>query len=79
MPIQHWHRNTANLLVDGENDWMDVEGGRASVVELNKAGNNNAKVHVVPRAGHHVYLDNHERTNQIIDEALKALPRPVKV
>jgi cardiolipin-specific phospholipase len=55
---------------------MDVEGGRASVKELNKAGNRNANVHVVPKAGHHVYLDNPERTNQLIGEAIKALPKP---
>ena len=54
---------------------MDVDGGHASVEELRKAGNNKATVHIVPKAGHHVYLDNPESTNRIIDEAIKAMPR----
>jgi cardiolipin-specific phospholipase len=53
---------------------MDVDGGHASVKELSSAGNSRAQVHVVPKAGHHVYLDNPEETNRIIDEAIKALP-----
>ncbi|GFZ50210.1 hypothetical protein JCM24511_07965 [Saitozyma sp. JCM 24511] len=59
----------------GDNDWMDVDGGHASVKELSSAGNSRAQVHVVPKAGHHVYLDNPEETNRIVDEAIKALPR----
>ena len=54
---------------------MDVDGGHASVEELRKAGNNMAKVQVVPKAGHHVYLDNPEDTNKMLDAAIKALPR----
>ncbi|EIW71763.1 hypothetical protein TREMEDRAFT_22144, partial [Tremella mesenterica DSM 1558] len=50
----------------GDNDWMDVDGGHESVKVLNKAGNKQATVHVVPKAGHHVYLDNSEVTNRII-------------
>ncbi len=59
---------------DGDNDWMDVDGGYASLEELRKAGNNDAKVHVIPKAGHHLYLDNPEESNRIIDEAVKSLP-----
>lgn len=58
----------------GDNDWMDVDGGHASVKELAKAGNDRAKVHVVKGAGHHVYLDNPDDTNEIIDAAIKAAP-----
>ena len=54
---------------------MDVEGGRASIEEMRKAGNANGKVHVVPKAGHHLYLDNPEVTNKLIADALKALPK----
>ena len=54
---------------------MDVDGGHASVEALKKAGNDNAKVHVVSKAGHHLYLDNPDETNKILDEAIKALPR----
>ncbi|KAK8849446.1 hypothetical protein IAR55_004779 [Kwoniella newhampshirensis] len=55
--------------------WMDVDGGRASVEALKKAGNDNASIHVVPKAGHHLYLDNPEFTNRILDEAIKAIPK----
>jgi len=54
---------------------MDVEGGRASIEEMRKAGNADGKVHVVPKAGHHLYLDNPEVTNKLIADALKALPK----
>lgn len=53
---------------------MDVEGGKASAELMKKAGNDNTKVHVVPDAGHHLYLDNPERSNQLLDEAIKAIP-----
>ena len=54
---------------------MDVDGGHASIAELKKAGNEKGAVHVVPKAGHHLYLDNPEVTNKLIDDAIKALPR----
>jgi len=60
--------------VDGDNDWMDVEGGKASAEALKKAGNDKTKVHVVPNAGHHLYLDNPEHSNRLLDEAIKAVP-----
>ncbi|ORX38070.1 Alpha/Beta hydrolase protein [Kockovaella imperatae] len=60
----------------GDNDWMDVDGGKASVEALTKAGNKNGSVHVVEKAGHHVYLDNAEETNRIIREAIASLPKP---
>ncbi|KAK1923840.1 Alpha/Beta hydrolase protein [Papiliotrema laurentii] len=59
----------------GDNDWMDVDGGHASVAELKKAGNHQGQVHVVPKAGHHLYLDNPEVTNRLISDAIKALPK----
>ena len=54
---------------------MDVDGGHASVAELKKAGNHQGQVHVVPKAGHHLYLDNPEVTNRLISDAIKALPK----
>jgi cardiolipin-specific phospholipase len=54
---------------------MDVDGGKDAVKELEKAGNKNASVHVVPKAGHHLYLDNPEYTNKLLDDAIKALPK----
>lgn len=56
---------------------MDVDGGHASKVALEKAGNNDCTVHVVKNAGHHVYLDNPEDTNVIIGDAIKAIPKTV--
>ena len=53
---------------------MDVEGGKASAEALKKAGNDKTKVHVVPNAGHHLYLDNPEHSNKLMDEAIKAVP-----
>ncbi|WWC65600.1 uncharacterized protein I303_108220 [Kwoniella dejecticola CBS 10117] len=59
----------------GDNDWMDVDGGHASVKALKEAGNLNARCHVVPKAGHHLYLDNPEYTNKLIEQAIKAIPQ----
>ena len=38
---------------DGEHDWMDPVGGITSIDNLKAAGNENARMYVVPRAGHH--------------------------
>ena len=39
--------------VDGEHDWMDPVGGMTSIDNLKAAGNDRARMYVVPRAGHH--------------------------
>lgn len=54
---------------------MDVQGGRVSATALAKAGNSNCSVHVVPEAGHHLYLDNPEVSNRLLDEAIRAVPK----
>lgn len=59
----------------GDNDWMDVNGGFQSQKVLAKAGNDAVDVHVVPQAGHHLYLDNPEVSNGILDAAIRAAPR----
>jgi cardiolipin-specific phospholipase len=41
------------LLVDGEHDWMDPVGGMTSIDNLKAAGNEKARMYIVPRAGHH--------------------------
>lgn len=38
---------------DGEHDWMDPVGGMTSVDNLKAAGNDRARMYVVPRSGHH--------------------------
>jgi cardiolipin-specific phospholipase len=70
----------------GENDWMDVAGGLASEEKLKEARqkalenateeekkreNGSAKVLLVPKAGHHLYLDNPEVFNDMIRKELE--------
>ena len=65
----------------GENDWMDVAGGFAAEQKLKeekakalknasaeerKAENGSAKVIVIKKAGHHVYLDGWEEFNEVM-------------
>lgn len=59
----------------GDNDWMDVEGGRAAKKVLAQNGNEDVDVHVVSEAGHHLYLDNPKESNAIIDAAIRAAPK----
>jgi len=76
------------VLMYGENDWMDINGGyaaerkikeekrkvlteeskrtRVSVQELERRDNGDARVVVIKRAGHHVYLDNAEQFNEVM-------------
>lgn len=70
----------------GENDWMDVAGGLAAEEKLRRAReralqnatpdeqareNGSAKVIVVKRAGHHLYLDNPDEFNEYIRKELE--------
>jgi cardiolipin-specific phospholipase len=59
----------------GDSDWMDVEGGRAAQKVLAEAGNTDVDVHVVKNAGHHLYLDNPDDSNAIIEAAIRAAPK----
>jgi cardiolipin-specific phospholipase len=69
------------VLMYGENDWMDIAGGFAAEqkIEEKKAealaraskeekerDNGSAKVVVIGRAGHHLYLDGWEEFNEVI-------------
>ncbi|KAI7536357.1 alpha/beta hydrolase, partial [Hortaea werneckii] len=73
------------VLMYGDHDWMDVGGGYASREKLEaekqkalanaterekQMENGSVKVSVVPKAGHHVYLDGYEWFN---DEILKEM------
>jgi cardiolipin-specific phospholipase len=49
---------------------MDVEGGNESVEKLRRAGNGRGRVYVVPRAGHHLYLDNPKAVNDLLIKEL---------
>jgi cardiolipin-specific phospholipase len=74
------------IFMYGENDWMDVAGGIASEEKLNaakqkalenatederKRENGSAKVLLVPKAGHHLYLDNPDVFNDMIRKELE--------
>ncbi|KAI9466799.1 alpha/beta-hydrolase [Lactarius psammicola] len=52
--------------VYGEHDWMDPSGGVSSIDNLKAAGNERARMYIVPRAGHHVYLDNAKAVNKLL-------------
>ncbi|UNI21615.1 hypothetical protein JDV02_007591 [Purpureocillium takamizusanense] len=71
----------------GENDWMDVAGGLAAAEKLKEARaralshataeekrseNGSARVVVVPKAGHHLYLDNPDDFNRVLREEVEA-------
>ncbi|CAM1511489.1 Fc.00g090020.m01.CDS01 [Cosmosporella sp. VM-42] len=70
----------------GENDWMDVAGGLAAQEKLNKTKvkallhgteeekrreNGSARVVMIPKAGHHLYLDNPDEFNDVIRKELE--------
>jgi cardiolipin-specific phospholipase len=70
----------------GENDWMDVAGGLAAEEKLKEARlqallhgtdhekrneNGSVKVVIVPKAGHHLYLDNPEYFNDILTKEIE--------
>lgn len=69
------------VLMYGENDWMDVTGGYAAkdkidaarekalegkTAEEDKEDQGGAKVVIIKKAGHHVYLDNPDHFNEVM-------------
>ena len=78
------------VLMYGENDWMDISGGYAAAKKLEaekekalasmtdeerKRDRGSAKVLVVKKAGHHVYLDGWEEFNEVVSEEMRALQK----
>ena len=71
------------VLMYGENDWMDVKGGYAAKDKLDaersqalkesgsKEDSGGAKVYIIKKAGHHVYLDNAEEFNDVMVKELE--------
>ncbi|KIE02154.1 hypothetical protein MAJ_01812, partial [Metarhizium majus ARSEF 297] len=70
----------------GENDWMDVAGGLAAEEKLKEAKvrallhgtddekrneNGSVKVVIIPKAGHHLYLDNPDDFNRLLTEEME--------
>ncbi|KAL2352618.1 Alpha/Beta hydrolase protein [Cryomyces antarcticus] len=74
------------VLMYGEHDWMDIAGGYAAEQKMNeekekalrnasaqeaRADRGSAKVVVIKKAGHHVYLDNDRHFNEVMLEEMK--------
>ncbi|KAG5925775.1 hypothetical protein E4U42_003947 [Claviceps africana] len=70
----------------GENDWMDVAGGLAAEQKLQEARtqallhasdeesrneNGAVRVIIVPKAGHHLYLDNADYFNEVLRKEME--------
>jgi len=78
------------VLMYGEHDWMDVAGGHAAMEKLNAEKrkalanaseeerareNGHAKVTMIRKAGHHVYLDGWEQFNEEMLDEMKDVER----
>ena len=78
------------VMLYGENDWMDVAGGFAAEHRINeekerilrnasdderRADRGSAKVLIVKKAGHHVYLDGAEEFNELIRKEMEDVTR----
>lgn len=81
------------VMMYGENDWMDIAGGFAAEQKLKeerakalqdaseeekKRENGSAKVLVIKKAGHHVYLDGWEEFNEVIREEMEETRRQTR-
>ena len=74
------------VMMYGENDWMDIAGGYAAEqkikeekekalkglsAEERKKDNGSAKVLIIKKAGHHVYLDGYEEFNEMMRKEME--------
>lgn len=81
------------VLMYGENDWMDVAGGFAAEQRLKeekakalnsatpeekKTENGSAKVVIIQKAGHHLYLDGWEEFNEVLRKEMEHTSRQTK-
>ena len=70
----------------GEQDWMDIAGGHAAQAKIEeetarvlkdaspeerKADRGSAKVVIIKKAGHHLYLDGWEEFNEVVLEEMR--------
>ncbi|KAI9830925.1 MAG: hypothetical protein M1819_005307 [Sarea resinae] len=78
------------VLMYGENDWMDIAGGYAAEQKLKeakevalqnateqerKADTGSAKVVIIKRAGHHLYLEGYEQFNEVMLKEMQDVSR----
>lgn len=78
------------VLMYGENDWMDVAGGYAAERKIEEekakilktasedqktADNGSAKVVIIEKAGHHLYLDGFSEFNQVMRNEMEDVSR----
>ncbi|RFU35621.1 Carboxylesterase, partial [Scytalidium lignicola] len=78
------------VLMYGENDWMDVAGGFAAEQRLKeekakalatateeerKKENGSARVVIVQKAGHHLYLEGHEEFDEVVRREMEDTSR----
>ena len=81
------------ILMYGENDWMDVAGGfaaeqklkeerarvwKTATTEEKNAENGSAKVVIIKKAGHHLYLDGWEEFNEVLRQEMEHTSRQTK-
>ncbi|KAL1854673.1 hypothetical protein Plec18170_004764 [Paecilomyces lecythidis] len=74
----------------GDHDWMDVRGGHAAKAKIEEekrrilqnatpeerqADNASAKVVIIKKAGHHLYLDGADEFNQVVLEEMEDVSR----
>ncbi|CCD25885.2 carboxylic ester hydrolase NDAI_0G01090 [Naumovozyma dairenensis CBS 421] len=50
----------------GDNDWMDINGAKRVSRLINEQQKGKSDVHVIPSAGHHLYLDNYKDFNKLL-------------
>jgi cardiolipin-specific phospholipase len=77
----------------GENDWMDIAGGHAAEKKLQdekarvlkglpeeekKKDKGDAKVLIIKRAGHHLYLEGYEEFNEVMRKEMEETQRASK-
>jgi len=54
----------------GSNTWMDDEAG-AEITKKMNTHKVRATYHIIPNAGHHIYVDNFEHFNQLVITAIQ--------
>ncbi|TAQ91030.1 Carboxylesterase [Chlorociboria aeruginascens] len=81
------------VMMYGDNDWMDIAGGYAAEQKLKeerqkvlkgaseeerKLENGRAKVLIISKAGHHVYLDGWEEFNEVMRKEMEETSRDLR-